>query len=438
MIIKSPVTRTHLPDGFEPAHPAEIELYCRQAKVSAVAPAFFQDLLNIARGGEQVVLGEDEVEEQVNRLLREQPLLDRKKLLRYHLNVRAFLQELAERKTLDTLPGTALERAAALLKMLAEKAEQKQGDDESDLLPIFLEKDGEELGEETAQLLEAAQNLDEIDEELLQEQNPGSINPLSVVEVAERISQKAEWELVRLSHCLDELVELKTSKKRSRKPSPLPTPFLRSRGIRDLAELPKVNRVAHGLPDEVFWQRAVERRLPVREFVALEEHKQLIYMLLDCSGSMSGGKRIIKAGGILLNRVKAVIRGEAEIYLRLYEGAPHERMQALTPDEGRQMLKFIRDRGIYGGGSTNHAGAIDAALADIAEEGGQFHRCDVVLVTDGDSGNTRMTRQPGETKVHVFSVACDNPALRSLATSSGGIYYMVDDDMKLRAEGGEG
>ena len=431
-IVKSPIARTKVPVGFEPANPAEIEMYCRRAKVPAVAPTFFQDLLNIARGSEQVILGEAEVEEQVNKLLRKQPTLNRERLLRYHLNVRAFLVQLAKARTLDTLPGTALEKAAALLKMMMEKAEQGGGGDEPDVLPIFLERDGKELGQETAQILEATMNLDEIDEELLQEQKPGGVSPLSVVEVAERISAKTEWELVRLSHLLDELVEMKTSLKRSRRPSPEPTLFIRSRGIRDMAELPKVARVAHGLPDHIFWQRAVERRLPVREFCALEEQKQLIYMLVDCSGSMSEDRRIVKAGGILLNRVKAVIRGEAEIYLRLYEGAPHERMQALNPEEGRKLLEFIRDEGIYGGGSTNHAGAIDAALEDIARESEKFHRCDIVLVTDGDSGNTQMNCQFGGVRLHVFSVAKNNPRLRKLTANSGGSYHLVDDAMKLR------
>lgn len=432
------IFRTNLPDGFEPAHPAEITMYCRQAKVPAVAPAFFQDLLNIARGGEQVVMDEALVEKQVDSLLRQQPLLDREKVLKYHQSVRGFLKSLAEAKTMETLPGTtALEKAAALLKMMAKKKpKSQQGDgagEEASALPIFLEKeDGEELGQEVAQVLEATQNLDEIDEELLGEQNPGSINPLSVVEVAERISAKAEWELVRLSHMLDELVEMKTSIKRSRKFSPTPTPFVRNRGIRDLAEMPRIARVAHGLPDEIFWQRAIERRLPVREFVSMEEQKQLIYMLVDCSGSMSGDKRIVKAGGILLNRVKAVIRGEAELYLRLYEGGPHERQEGRTPEQGRQLLEMIRDRGVYGGGSTNHAGAIDAALADIAEGGEKFHRCDIVLVTDGDSGNTQLTRKLGATKLHAFSVACDNPQLKSMSTS----YHLVDDDMKLRSKEG--
>ena len=197
-------------------------------------------------------------------------------------------------------------------------------------------------------------------------------------------------------------------------------------------------RVVHGLPDEIFWQRAVERRLPVREFVSMEEQKQLIYVLVDCSGSMSDGKRIVKAGGILLNRVKAVIRGEAEIFLRLYEGSPHERQDGRTPEQGRQLLEMIRNKGVYGGGSTNHAGAIDAALADVTEGGEKFHRCDIVLVTDGDSGNTRLTRKLGATKLHVFSVACDNRQLEEVATSSGGSYHLVDDNMKLRSKGGEG
>ncbi|MDP2656615.1 MAG: VWA domain-containing protein [bacterium] len=423
-----PLMRTHLPDGFTPAHPPEIEMFCRKAKVPAVAPAFFQDLLNVARGGEQTVMDEAQVEKQVEDLIQEQPLLDRDKLLKYHQNVRGFLKALAEKKTLDNLPGTALEKAAALLKMMAEKSKSESGGsgEEADALPIFLERDGEELSNQTADCLEAAQNLDDIDQELLDTKAPNGNSPLSVVEVAEKIGQSTEWELVRLSHLLDDLVELKTSKKRSTKSSLEPTAFVRTRGIRDFSELPKVARVAHGLPDEIFWQRAVEKRLPVREYVKVDEQKQLIYLLVDCSGSMGDGKRVVKAGGILLNRVKAVIRGEAELFLRLFDGSPHDLKEARNEQQGRELLDMIKNKGTYSGGSTNFSAAISQAVKDINADKARFHRCDIIMVTDGD--DSLGTHEPlGDIKLHVFSVASENEALKNIATS----HHLVNDNMKF-------
>ncbi len=409
------IARTRLPEHVHPAHPGEIRRYCRDAEVPAVAPDFFQDLLNIARDRVDAVVGLDELEQGVWQHVDAHPEADGKRLLEYNEQVRKFLHSLAEQGTLDQFPGAPIEKAAALLKYLSQQSSGTGGSGDGFALPIFMEKDGKEVAEELKEKIDCLEKLDAIDEKELDVPQPagGGLGARHLIDKVLALSKHAEYELIRVSQLLDTFPSMSTKKKRRASKSQEPTSHIRTRSIRSLEELPKILHREHALPEELFWKRAVEKQVQRREYVKYEEQKQLIYILVDSSGSMDSGGRIQKAAGVVYNRLKAVLKDEAEIYIRFFDSSPKELQKATTAAEARQVLKGIKNKGAYSGGGTNFKAAIDTAVQDIHKDKNRFHACDIVMVTDGED-QVRDINLKG-LDLHVFSVGATNHGLKSLA-----------------------
>ena len=178
-----------------------------------------------------------------------------------------------------------------------------------------------------------------------------------------------------------------------------------------LGEVGRIPQSEWALPRPYRMYRHITGQTSVRERCIRIERKQLLYIIIDCSGSMGSGQRIYKAGGILMNRLKAVIAGEAELYVRLFDNTLKEEHHASTPEEARTLMKYFTGHNFSGGG-TNIPGCVKAAHARIEEiiAQGATYRPELCIVTD----------IPG-TKLHAFMVECQNPHLAGLARRSGGV-----------------
>lgn len=351
------------------------------------------------------------------------------KALRYHQNVCDFLQT-AE---LEKFPGSSpLEQAMSLLKLLAKKKGGEAGSGEGEPLPIFTDNDqSEKVGEELNQLMDEIDSLSDDERELIDpnqdagsgKDEKGGDDDLRKMKLAEDFLRGKEL-MLKISRNLDKLTRMQVRRSKKQEPNPAGEE-IRQRPIAHLGELNKITKsswATRQASPSYFLYQAITGALPVRERVTTIEKKQLLYIIIDCSGSMGSGQRIFKAGGILMNRLKAVIEGEAELFVRLFDTSLADEHHASSASEAKELIRHFTEKN-YSGGSTDISGCVRAAKSRIEEiiAQGATYRPELVVITDGDDSISLTTREMTGIKMHSFVVECANKALVDLAVATGGV-----------------
>ena len=123
-----------------------------------------------------------------------------------------------------------------------------------------------------------------------------------------------------------------------------------------------------------------------------------------------------------MNRLKAVVAGEAQMYVRFFDSRLYEEHYASTPAEAKELMRRFEAKNFSGRSTAIDACAREAQkrIEEIVAEG-RVTRPELVVVTDGDD-SVRMTTEdlPG-TKLHAFVVERSNKALTDLAVKTGGV-----------------
>lgn len=448
--------RTTPPLTYLPPTREEMAAMADQVGLGKYAPDLVEDLSNLLAGGELVApsqyrqqvaqeaartlpapdsLGEWQLRDQSWTKDRQRALAEKtESRMRYHQRVQDFLRDLDATQ----MPGaTPLEKAMGWLKLLAAMPGGEgggQGGDEA--LPIFSDEQssGEDVAEQLEEAVGDAKSLSDEERELLDAEgtgeddeqssdspkNPGS-DPSQVRRLAEKML-RGEDELLRVSRHLDKLSPMRVAKSNKLEADP-EGDERRWRPIRNLGELHKIPQSEWALPKSYRMYRALTGQTPVRERCVRTEKRQLLYILIDCSGSMGNGERIAKAGGVLLNRLKAVMAGEAEVYFRFFDGSPRQEHHAATPEEAKALMTQVMSRGNYSGGSTDIRAAVQAAATRINElitSGEQLYKPEICLVSDGEAAVPNR-EDLGGVRLHVFNVECAQQELVELARSTGGV-----------------
>lgn len=123
-----------------------------------------------------------------------------------------------------------------------------------------------------------------------------------------------------------------------------------------------------------------------------------------------------------MNRLKAVIAGEAELYVRLFDTSLYQEYHAGTPEEAKELIKHFTEKN-YSGGSTDISGCARSAQKRIEEiiTSGATYKPELVVITDGDDSIDLKISDFKGTKMHAFVVECSNTKLCELAKATGGV-----------------
>jgi uncharacterized protein with von Willebrand factor type A (vWA) domain len=136
------------------------------------------------------------------------------------------------------------------------------------------------------------------------------------------------------------------------------------------------------------------------------------------------GRKHWKATGVVMNRLKAVLSGDAEVWVSVFDTQLNRVHHASTPAEAREVIKKFA-AGNFSGGGTDIAAAIRAAHAYIDKKikaGEALYRPEVVVLTDEDSSVSSLRKnEVAGTRVHGFAMEVANPSLVEFARSTGGV-----------------
>lgn len=448
--------RTGPPPYYISPSREEMKEAAQRVELSGFAPDLAADLANLAAGGElnppssythllrrkaEETLppadsdGEWKVKGQWTKD-RQAAVIDRlERLSEYHQNVADFLATV----DFSNVPGgSPLEKAMSLLKLLSSQ-EGGSGGGDGTPLPIFQEGRPEDVSEKLNDVLEEVMSLDESEREMLDpdgdwddqlQEGDGTrsgTGGLSALKVAYDLLSDGEKKrtILEISRRLDKMSPLRARKSNKYEPNPAGSES-RMRPMRDLSELSRIDKRSWGLRQQnptYFWYLAATKQLSVRERVERKERKQAIFILVDGSGSMQGLKHT-KATGVVMNRLKAVLSDDAEVWVSIFDTQLHETRHAATKEEAKELLKEF-ERQNFSGGGTDIAAAIRQAherIEELMTERNNLYRPEIVVLTDEDSSITSLRREeiPG-TRVHGFSMEVSNQPLVELARSTGGV-----------------
>lgn len=338
-----------------------------------------------------------------------------KKQMAYHQNVCDFLSEI----DMCRFEGeTPLEQAMSCLKLLSKMKGGNGGGEDGEPLPIFQEGSPEGVAHQLHDSIDSVDTLSETEKELM-----GEKPEMSKREIAEdMMGDKSIW--LSISRQLDSLSKMQVRKCKKQEADPNGEEVItRSiNGFDELSKLSKSEWAAYQTSRSYFWYRVAGKQARVRERVITIEKKQLLFIMVDCSGSMDSGNRIAKACGILMNRLKAVIAGEAELYFSFFDTELVKVYSVKTPEEAKSLMETLRNKN-FSGRSTNIDGCMKQAKAEIDKiiAEGATYRPELVVVTDGDDTISSTAKDFAGTKVHAFVVEERNPKLVDLAKATGGV-----------------
>lgn len=342
------------------------------------------------------------------------------KEVKYHSNIQEFTRNL----NFDGIPGVSpLEKSLGLVKLLSSQCGgESSGDPKySDNLPIF-NQNQQDLAKKINQTFETVSNLDQHEKELLDFTNPsGEKGALAMAE--DMLSGKEV--MLKIKRTLDKLVKLRTGKQVKLTPDSNGEE-IRYRPIKDFSEVDRLNSEEFIYGKKYLNYRIISGTSTIRERCSRQEKKMLLYILIDCSGSMQSDNAFLKAGGVLMNRLKAVLQGEAEVLFSFFEQELGEEYTASSdslPDVKNLMNQIKYEN--FGGGGTAIANCTKEAVERVNKRlanNPNLTRPELLVVTDGCDNTTALKASDlGGITLHTIIVGGHNEHLLKVARQSGGV-----------------
>jgi len=167
------------------------------------------------------------------------------------------------------------------------------------------------------------------------------------------------------------------------------------------------------LDDDLLDRKAVARELLVSKNQEVEEKKSLLHVLLDVSGSMgemafAQVKKSEAVSALVLALADKVEKRGDIFYLRFFAGGCSPLWKCETPQEVSDISDKVRFCH-FDGGSTDIAGALRQAIADIQQAQGDTERlqkAEILLLTDGDDqiDAAALNQERGSIKIHTVII----------------------------------
>jgi Mg-chelatase subunit ChlD len=221
-------------------------------------------------------------------------------------------------------------------------------------------------------------------------------------------------EITTMELCLDLDMSMKLKKSGLESPSEYPEDGIDVRGMRSLAEVTRALPSQMALPEDVFYQRVARQELLIKEWTTKKERKNILYFLVDKSGSMGnlgyeyGGhySRIQWAASVAIAYLRNMVANGDIFAFRFFDDLPGPLYIVTTPKEGGKLISHIFN---YAGnsGGTDIQKALEQAIHDIAtKKDVRIEKADIMLVSDGECGidGAKLKLQLADARINLHTV----------------------------------
>ena len=329
----------------------------------------------------------------------------------YHKNIQKFLTTV----DFNAFSGnTPLSKAASIVIALSSKeggTGTEVDDDDNNTIPIFsgksekdIEKTSVELKEHVKASLEASESIAKY------VTNPDNETP----EVALCNMTSEQLKLI------ENLAVLRTKSKITSRKNPDVNKIVQMTSYGQVSKMQSLSSMV--LP--TFKYRLATKQLRVKE--RKNSEKQALILLIDDSGSMCYQPKIAWVKSLILNRLDAVAKGEAELIIAWFvTSIDFGNSVKITTKE--QAIAFIKKDfyGTFGAGGTNIQNAVREACDCVNKNKFGRHplngiRPQIVVINDGDDDVDKSYKP--EITTHGFILGRDNNDMKSMINNCNGLY----------------
>jgi uncharacterized protein with von Willebrand factor type A (vWA) domain len=249
-----------------------------------------------------------------------------------------------------------------------------------------------------------------------------------IMQAALNLTDKQLAEAIKVSRKLQSISKLKTSKITKFIPDSQESE-VQNRAMKNFDEFGKLKPsqfASMPITPGLFRYKAATNQLLIRERGKYSEKKQLLYVVVDSSGSMreESGRRIAMAAGVLINRLMAVAKGDAALYWRFFDDKCYPCSYVEHKDQAYSTITDILNTQNFSGGGTNFDMAIKSAVEHIEtlQETMNLGRPEIFMVTDGACHCYTKFKDLKGIKLHTAYVSDDTCyELSDLSKQSGGV-----------------
>ena len=152
--------------------------------------------------------------------------------------------------------------------------------------------------------------------------------------------------------------------------------------------------------------------------------KQILYMLLDDSGSMRNIHKQTYVRAVLLNRLESVVDGKSDLKFALYESERYGFHNVGNKKEAERLYKKISLRRPAGGG-TNIGSILQETINEIhADTVTGYHDPEIMIVCDGDDYVNPDDIDYKDVRINVVLLGTNNDGLSRVAKETDGFFTM--------------
>ena len=183
-------------------------------------------------------------------------------------------------------------------------------------------------------------------------------------------------------------------------------------------QITKIRKSA--MMQENFDDKFIKKELAVKEKVKPEEKKQILYMLLDDSGSMGCKVKQTYVRAVLLNRLESVVDGKSELKFSLYETQRYNFEEVKDKKGAQKLYKDISLRRPRGGGT--YIGNILQETIDEIHNIKGYHDPEIMIVCDGDDHVDPSKLDYKGVRINVVLLGTTNSGLEKVAKDTDGFF----------------
>lgn len=242
---------------------------------------------------------------------------------------------------------------------------------------------------------------------------------------------------------INKLLQRTPSFELSKRKKMIPDAFgttLRTRGIEEISEIPKLRQVELGGLKTTFGRlRIVTGEAQIKEWCKEAVPKKRYYLLVDASVSMKQEDqiKISKAMGVLYTLMQRVLKLDVVVDLSFFSGGLSPFVEVSDVDTVKQAIQLAHSCK-FDGGATNIENALSLVFDDMAQRKKKVAKHeleikDIVIITDGQDSNTSHMNagifKMNNARLHYIEInqgavgmthAIYNPVLQRIALETGG------------------
>ena len=203
--------------------------------------------------------------------------------------------------------------------------------------------------------------------------------------------------------------------------------------MRDYSQLHMVEAYQRLLPN--YHLKLLNKDLVVKVHVERVENKQKIIIIVDFSGSMKDKEKQEWVMALMVDRLKYVIKGEAEVFFSYFVCEPSALKFHHLHDAASALAFWKKFSTSPNGGGTNIGAIIDYIGSEIRR--GKLHNLaidlsqqqpEILIINDGQD---RIHTSEFTHKTNAVTLLQDNPQLKELCKENRGKYVHITQDQKV-------